>query len=153
MATNQEFVDHIRSHSGLDDVLTYKKMFGEYALYFDGKVVAFAVDNQLFLKPTVEARALLKKVSEHPAYPGSKLYFRIDEELDDRLLLRRLLEVTFHALPAAKPKAARKSAGKVARKTASKTASKPTGKAAPARKAAAKRTARKTAAAKPGAKS
>jgi TfoX/Sxy family transcriptional regulator of competence genes len=32
--------------------ISYKKMFGEYAVYCDEKVVAFVCDNQLFVKPT-----------------------------------------------------------------------------------------------------
>ena len=45
MSTDHDFVDYIRSQSGLGGELTDKKMFGEYALYLDGKVVAFACDN------------------------------------------------------------------------------------------------------------
>lgn len=105
MATDESFVDHIHSQSGLGPRLTYRRMFGEYALYLDDKVVAFACDNQLYLKPTDEGRALLGTVSEHPAYPGSKLYFRIDEQVDDRDLLRRAFETTARALPPPKAKA------------------------------------------------
>ncbi len=90
MATDQGFVEHVRNQCGLGDAIAYKKMFGEYAIYLDGKVVAFACDNQLYIKPTSEGRNILKIVSEHPPYPGAKLYFRIDDEIDDRELLRRL---------------------------------------------------------------
>ena len=105
MATEQSFVEYVQSQSGLGHHLTFKKMFGEYALYLHGKVVAFACDNQLYLKPTEEGRALLGKVSEHPPYPGAKLYFRIDEQLEDHDRLRAALETTAQALPVPKPKA------------------------------------------------
>ena len=39
--------------------LSARKMFGEYALYLDGKVVALVCDDQLFLKPTPGATAAL----------------------------------------------------------------------------------------------
>jgi TfoX/Sxy family transcriptional regulator of competence genes len=104
MATDQGFVEHIQTQSGLGRELSYKKMFGEYAIYLQGKVVAFACDNQLFVKPTEAGRALLRTVSEHPPYPGAKLYFRIDDETEDRALLRRLFQVTAQALPLPKPK-------------------------------------------------
>lgn len=106
MATEQSFVEHLQSQSGLGHDLSFRKMFGEYALYLHGKVVAFACDNQLFLKPTDAGRALLGAVAEAPAYPGSKLYFRLDEQIDDRDLLRRAFVVTADALPLPKPKAA-----------------------------------------------
>ena len=99
MATEQDFVEHIRSQSGLGAELSYRKMFGEYAIYLHGKVIAFACDNQLYLKPTDAGRTALGKVSEHPPFPGAKAYFRIDEETEDRDLLRTVFQVTANALP------------------------------------------------------
>ena len=109
MTTEQAFVEYIQAQSGLGSELSYKKMFGEYALYLHGKVVAFACDNQLFVKPTEAGRSLLgKKVSEHPPYPGAKPYFRIDDEMEDRELLQRLLHTTAQALPPPKAKTVRR---------------------------------------------
>ena len=105
MATEQDFVEYIRSQSGLGAELGYRKMFGEYAIYLHGKVIAFACDNQLYLKPTDAGRSALGKVSEHPPYPGAKMYFRIDEETEDRDLLRTVFQVTAQALPLPRPKA------------------------------------------------
>ena len=106
MATEQAFVEFIQSQSGLGTALTYRKMFGEYALYLHGKVVAFACDNQLYVKPTEEGRALLGTVSEHPPYPGGRPHFRIDGETEDRDLLQALLRTTARHLPPPKPKPA-----------------------------------------------
>jgi TfoX/Sxy family transcriptional regulator of competence genes len=114
VATDQSFVEYIQSQSGLGNHLAFKKMFGEYALYLHGKVVAFACDNQLYLKPTEEGRAVLGKVSEHPPYPGAKLYFRIDEQMEDRELLREAFETTARVLPLPKPKATVKARAKAA---------------------------------------
>jgi len=111
MATDQSFVEYIQTQSGLGRELSYKKMFGEYAIYLQGRVVAFACDNQLYVKPTGEGRALLGRVSEHPPYSGAKLYFRIDDETEDRELLRRLFQVTARALPIPKPKSKGKATG------------------------------------------
>ena len=104
MGTEPGFVEHLQSQSGLGAALSFRKMFGEYALYLQGKVVAFACDNQLYLKPTVPGRALLGTVSEAAPYPGGKLWFLIDEQLEDRQLLGRLFRVTADALPLPKPK-------------------------------------------------
>lgn len=108
MATDASFVDYVQEQSGLGDQLSHRKMFGEYAIYLHGKVVAFACDNQLFVKPTDAGRGLLRQVVEQPAYPGGKPCFRIDEALEDRDLLRRLLQTTERALPAPKPRAGAK---------------------------------------------
>lgn len=52
MASEQHTADFIveqMSHAG--DMRT-RKMFGEYALYCDDKVIAFICDDQLYLKIT-----------------------------------------------------------------------------------------------------
>ena len=104
MATDRIFVDYVTEQLGLGARLTHKKMFGEYALYLDDKVVAFACDNSLFLKPTEPGRAALPTVTPGKPYPEAKDYYVLDEFLDDTPLLQRLLQVTADALPMPKPK-------------------------------------------------
>lgn len=99
MASDLSTVQYITDQSGLGARLSHRRMFGEYALYLNTKVVAFVCDNQLFLKPTEAGRALLGTPVEAPAYPGSKPHFLLQEELDDPTLLRRAFEVTEAALP------------------------------------------------------
>jgi TfoX/Sxy family transcriptional regulator of competence genes len=109
MASDQHIVDHICEQAAQAGRLTHRRMFGEYALYLDGKVVAFVCDNTLFVKPTDAGRALLGTVGtvvEGQAYPGSKMYFKMADEIEDRDLLARLLRTTADALPLPKPKAA-----------------------------------------------
>ncbi|MGD9942998.1 MAG: TfoX/Sxy family protein [Burkholderiaceae bacterium] len=103
MASDRNYVDYICDQTGLAERLSFRKMFGEYALYLDGKVVAFVCNNQLYVKPTEPGRDLLDRVDMHPLFPGSKLYFRLGEEVDDRGLLQRLLIETARALPMPKP--------------------------------------------------
>lgn len=104
MATDKDFADYVREQAGLGNRITTKRMFGEYALYLDAKVVAFICDNQVFVKPTDAGRTLLGAVTEAPAYPGSKLYFQVNEHLDDQPLFAKLLMTTADAVPAAKAK-------------------------------------------------
>jgi TfoX/Sxy family transcriptional regulator of competence genes len=103
MATDASFVDYVCDQARLPGLST-RKMFGEYAIYLDGKVVALACDNSLFLKPTAAARAILKKEPAGTPFPGAKLHHCIDEALDDTPLLQRLLRETADELPAPKPK-------------------------------------------------
>jgi TfoX/Sxy family transcriptional regulator of competence genes len=85
--------------------LTSRKMFGEYALYLDGKTVAFVCDDTLFIKPTSGALALLPDAERGPAYPGSKDYIIGSEVLDDPDLCVRVLQVVADDTPLPKPKA------------------------------------------------
>jgi TfoX/Sxy family transcriptional regulator of competence genes len=105
MATDASFVEYVCDQARLQGLST-RKMFGEYAIYLDGKVVALACDNSLFLKPTAAARAILKKDPAGTPFPGAKLHHCIDEALDDTPLLQRLLRESADELPVPKPKRA-----------------------------------------------
>lgn len=106
MGTERSFVDYVTELAGLGSRLTHKKMFGEYALYLDGKVVAFACDNSLFIKPSKAVATLALDLPQGPPYPGAKDYPIADELLDDPEALRRLLEETAALMPLPKPKKA-----------------------------------------------
>ena len=104
MGTERSFVDYVCEVVGLGSRLTHKKMFGEYALYLDGKVVAFACDNSLYIKPSQAVTSLAPDLPQGPPYPGAKDYPIADELLDDPAALRRLIEDTAALMPLPKPK-------------------------------------------------
>lgn len=102
MSSSQEFIEYIVDQiEGVE--VTYRKMFGEYALYADGKVVALVCDDQLFIKPTENGKAFIGEVTEAPPYPGAKMWFLI-EDTDNRRWLSELVEITADELPKPKPK-------------------------------------------------
>ncbi|MDE2220717.1 MAG: TfoX/Sxy family protein [Gammaproteobacteria bacterium] len=104
MASSIGTIEFICDQAGLGPRLTYRKMFGEYALYVDGKVVALVCDDQLFLKPTPAGRACLIDVTEAPPFPGAKNFFLLSADLDDSERLNMALRVTARALPEPPPK-------------------------------------------------
>jgi len=109
VSSQQKTVDYILEQSAEAGSMTARRMFGEFGLYCDGKVVAFVCDDQLFLKPTDAGRAFLGAVTEAPAYPGSKMYFLIEgDRWDDADWLAGLIKTTADALPAPNPKPAKK---------------------------------------------
>jgi TfoX/Sxy family transcriptional regulator of competence genes len=116
MATGPDFADYVREQAAAAGSVTLKKMFGEYAVYVDGIVVALACDNQLFLKPTPATAARLREAPMAAPYPGAKPHAVIDEWLDDPEALAALLRDTAAALPPPKPKAAKKAAAKKAKR-------------------------------------
>ena len=128
MSTDASFAAYVCEQAGALTPVSSRRMFGEYALYARGKVIAFVCDNTFFLKPTEAGRAILRQPVEGAPYPGAKPYWRIDEGLDDREALSRLVLATAEALPLPKPKAAKKVAKKAARKAAKKAAKKAVGK-------------------------
>ena len=106
MATDESFVEHVADQARLGSRLTYRKMFGEYGIYLDGKFVAMACDDSLFLKPTRASEEL--DLPRRPPYPGAKPHPVADELIDDAETLQRILLATAENLPAPKAKPARR---------------------------------------------
>lgn len=104
MASDQKFVDFIIDQVDYPGQVTYKKMFGEYGLYFDDKLFALVCDNKLFVKPTLSGRDYITDVVEAPPYPGAKNQFLIEEQLEDRDWLKKLVSITVAELPEPKPR-------------------------------------------------
>lgn len=104
MASDLDFIEYACDQLAGAGRITFRKMFGEAAVYCDGKVVALICDNQLYVKPTVAGRTLIAKPVEAPPYPGAKPHFLIDEGLDDREWLTALIRATHAELPVPKPK-------------------------------------------------
>jgi TfoX/Sxy family transcriptional regulator of competence genes len=108
MATSAATVDHLLDLLSAAGNLSARKMFGEYALYLDGKVVALICDDTLFLKPTPGALALLPDVEQNPPYPGAKQYLVLTDTLDDTDLAIRAIRAVADDVPQPKPKTLKK---------------------------------------------
>lgn len=104
MSTKQSTIDFILDQSG--EGVSGRKMFGEYALYLDGKVVALVCDDTLFVKKTDVGRDFLGTTyREGTPYPGAKPAMEIgDDIIEDRERLGELLCMTAEHLPALLPK-------------------------------------------------
>ena len=108
MASDLDFVEFIVEQIENAGEITYKKMFGEYALYSDGKIMALICDNQLFVKPTKAGRDYIENLVESSPYPGAKPYFLIDDQLENRDWISNLIRITVEELPELKPKSKKK---------------------------------------------
>ena len=109
MATRTDTADHILKQLGLPDRFSVKPMFGEFSLYADGKPVAFICDDQLFVKIMPESAALEGRCERAPAYPGSKDYYLVPEDVisGESKLAGMLLRIG-EALPLPKAKRPKK---------------------------------------------
>jgi TfoX/Sxy family transcriptional regulator of competence genes len=98
MACNSDFVQYIADQcSGAGEIVT-KKMFGDYAIYCDGKIFGLICDDCFYLKPTEAVRGLLRQVILRPPYEGAKDYFHI-VDVDDHDYLSSLVRETCRHLP------------------------------------------------------
>jgi TfoX/Sxy family transcriptional regulator of competence genes len=108
LSSDKEFMDFIVDQIEDTGEITYRKMFGEYAVYCGGKIFALVCDNRLYIKPTEAGRKYINNPNEAPPYPGAKSCFLIEDKLDDREWLSGLVRVTAAELPEPKPKKMKK---------------------------------------------
>ena len=103
MASDIGFVEYVCSQINDAGNATYIKMFGEYGIYLNGKIIGLICDDQFFLKITDAGRKIIRETIETQAYPGSKPFFLI-EDLEDRDYLTILISATYNELPEPQPK-------------------------------------------------
>ena len=102
MASSQNSVDFILEQIAGAGVVSAKKMFGEYALYCDGKVVALICDDQLFVKPTLAGKVFIgiDACVEEVPYAGAKPYLFISgEKWEENEWLTTLIKISATELP------------------------------------------------------
>jgi TfoX/Sxy family transcriptional regulator of competence genes len=107
MASDLKFVEFVCDQISAAGQVSYRKMFGEYAVYCDEKVVALICDNRLYVKPTAAGRDFIGAVVEAVPYQGAKPCFLIETQLEDLDWLTQLMRITAQALPLPKPKKAK----------------------------------------------
>lgn len=96
MASTKDFLDFVIDQIKNQDLVRFKKMFGEYALYYDEKVVALICDNELYIKNTEEGKRLAeeKDLEFAPPFPGAKDWILIGDDVEDREFLNEIIEIT-----------------------------------------------------------
>ena len=108
MSTSALTMEYLEDQLAGLDVRT-ARMFGEFCVYVDGKVVGFVCDDTLFIKPSPMDPALLEGTEPGHPYPGSKEYHSVPGDLlENAEWVREALQATADALPAPRPKKSRK---------------------------------------------
>jgi TfoX N-terminal domain len=108
MATQKETIEFILSKLRGPARFSVRAMFGEYALYADGKVAGLVCDDLLYVK-ILPASKELEAVCEkgHP-FPGARLHYLVDEgQLSTIENLPAILVSVANAAPVKKKKVAR----------------------------------------------
>ncbi len=106
MATRAETIEYILDQLRGAQGVAARKMFGEYALYADGRVVALVCDDTLYMKITEPGKEFVGDAyKEGTAYKGAKPSMEIDADLiDNREWLAELVRITAANVPLPKPK-------------------------------------------------
>lgn len=109
MGTSAETAAFVLEQAASAGDVSVRRMFGEYALYLDGKVVGLICDDVLFLKDTEGTRARIDAPETGSPFPGAKPYLLAGAALDDPEDMAALLRALWDDLPMPKPKSPRKS--------------------------------------------
>ena len=103
MASRKEYLEYILEQlSGLVDI-SYRRMMGEYIIYYRGRVVGGIFDDRFLVKPTKSAAAMMPNAIRELPYEGAKEMLLVDN-VDDKAFLSELLEAMADELPAPKKK-------------------------------------------------
>lgn len=102
MSTSSDTIIYLSDQlTELGSRIRTRKMFGEYAMYCDEKVVALICDDQLFVKITKEGKEYMgSRYSEGLPYPGAKPYMLIGGDIiENKDAFAELINMTALALP------------------------------------------------------
>ena len=106
MATKKATADFILTKLRHPGLFSVKSMFGEYALYANGKTVAFICDDLLYVKILPASKELEPLCEQAPPYPGAKPYYLVEEtQLSSLPNLPAILFAIAEATPAKKKRA------------------------------------------------
>lgn len=109
MATRKDTIAFVLERLGHPDRFSVRAMFGEYAVYADGKVVALVCDDQLFVKILPASAALAGTCEQASPFPGAKPYYLVTEDrLSSLSGLAALLIDMAEGLPAPRKKRAKR---------------------------------------------
>jgi TfoX/Sxy family transcriptional regulator of competence genes len=103
MASRPEYVEFVCCQLSGAGKVTYRKMFGDYCIYCNAKVLGLICDDIVYIKPTNAGEMLLKDAPRQSPYEGAKPHLVL-EELDDKEFLTKFVEATCAELPLPKPK-------------------------------------------------
>lgn len=101
MKTTPETIEHLLNilTPALEDVRA-QKMFGEYALYYNEKVVGLVCRDELVVKLTPQGEAFASELEHRSAYPGSKPGLHVPKDRwNDADWLTQLIQITADNVP------------------------------------------------------
>jgi len=109
MATQKETVEFILEKLRGPARFSTRAMFGEYALYADGKVAGLVCDDLLYVKMLPASKELETICEKGHPYPGAKLHYIVDEsQLSTVENLSSILVSIAKSVPEKKKKVARR---------------------------------------------
>ena len=98
MASSEGYLDFILDQLSELDEITWRKMMGEYILYYRGKIVGGIYDDRFLVKPVKSAVAMMPNAAKERPYEGAREMLLVDN-VENRDFLKELLEAMLNELP------------------------------------------------------
>ena len=98
MASSEGYLDFILDQLSELDEITWRKMMGEYILYYQGKIVGGIYDDRFLVKPVKSAVAMMPNAAMERPYEGAREMLLVDN-VENRDFLKELLEAMLNELP------------------------------------------------------
>src|SRR5574344_1135695 len=103
MASKKETLDFVLEQlSDIEDI-SWRKMMGEYLIYFNEKVVGGIYDDRFMLKNTQSIQNLLNSCPSESPYQGAKPMINVSDivynnQPDNKILFKQVLHLIFNDL-------------------------------------------------------
>ena len=104
MPTKDSYFKYIKDRLSQIEDIAFRKMMGEYLIYYKGKYIAAICDDRLLIKPFDGAENHISKIRYERPYDGAKDMLTVDADCDTEYY-RKLFDTAFQKLPAVKTKA------------------------------------------------
>lgn len=101
MATDLSYIQFVCEQLRGEDA-TYKKMFGEYMVYIEGKPVLLVCDNTVFVKEVKELEEIMSEADKGFPYDGAKECYILD--IENVELVEKVVAVLKEVIPLPKKK-------------------------------------------------
>jgi TfoX/Sxy family transcriptional regulator of competence genes len=102
MASDLDYVQYVIDQIKTHGTITYKKMFGEYLIYINGKPIVMVCDNTAFVKMLDCIKHLMENAETGFPYEGAKEHYIVN--VDDSEHLSNVATVLEKNVPIPKKK-------------------------------------------------
>jgi len=97
MPSSKEYLDFILEQLSSLNEITYRKMMGEYIIYYKNKIIGGIYDDRFLVKNVESVITLIPNPHLVNPYEGAKKMIEVDE-VDDNEFLCRLVEEVFKGI-------------------------------------------------------
>ena len=105
MSSSLDFIQFVCEQIAGTGIITYRKMFGEYMVYVNGKPLLLVCDNTVYIKMLACLEQEMQNAETGFPYPGAKPHYILDVENQE--FSQRIIGLLGAATPPPAPKRSR----------------------------------------------